>query len=197
MKCFAPSYLIFLASIMARSRRTLRMPVGVLQVVVLSIFYVVAVAANAAAQFSGRAAVVDGDDIELSADAGPPKRIRLCGIDAPEQGCPGYGEAIREFRTLVEGKQVRCIQVGAGTPCDGRSKSENRGRIIAQCFVENTDVAGRLVERGVACDWKKFSGGYYSRNGKGRACPKDAKLHGGITSVTRSPAMRLKFLRYA
>jgi hypothetical protein len=30
-----------------------------------------------------------------------------------------------------------------------------------------------LVERGFACDWERFSGGYYSRNGKGRLCPPD------------------------
>ncbi len=36
---------------------------------------------------------------------------------------------------MVEGKEVRCIQVGGGTPCDGRSRPTNRDRIVAQCFV--------------------------------------------------------------
>src|SRR5262245_58914261 len=137
------------------------------------LFWVAATTASDAAEFSGQATVVDGDDIELWTDGAPPKRIRLCGIDAPERECPGYGKATRELRALVGGKQVRCIQVGAGTPCDGRSKPENRGPIIAQCFVESTDVAGTLVERGFACDWERFSGGHYSRSGKGRPCPKN------------------------
>jgi endonuclease YncB( thermonuclease family) len=150
-----------------------------MQVAAASTFMIAALTVSAAAQFAGRATVIDGDDIELWTDSAPPKRIRLCGIDAPEQGCPGYGEATKELRALVEGKQVRCIQVGGGTPCDGRSRRENRGRIIAQCFVESTDVAGSLVERGFACDWERFSGGHYSRNGKGRACPKDHRRNCG------------------
>jgi endonuclease YncB( thermonuclease family) len=175
MKLCASSCWIFLVA--TRSLSRLKMPMRLLQVSVLSLFLVAAAASGAVAQLSGRATVIDGDDIDVWADAGPPKRVRLCGVDAPEQGCPGYDDAIRELRTLVEGKQVRCIQVGAGTPCDGKSKPQNRGRIVAQCFVENTDLAGRLVERGVACDWERFSGGHYSRNGKGRACPKNHRAN--------------------
>jgi hypothetical protein len=97
--------------------------------------------------------------------------IRLCGIDAPEQRCSGYAEARAALRTIVEGKAVRCIQVGEGTPCDGRSKPTNRERVVAQCFVEGTDIAAGLVKQGLVCDWRRFSGGYYSRDGKGRQCP--------------------------
>jgi micrococcal nuclease len=151
------------------------MPMGFLQIAILGIFLVAGIAASDAAEFSGRVkTVVDGDDIELCAEGGScDTRIRLCGIDAPEQGCPGYSEAGAALRALVEGKRVRCIQLGAGTPCDGRSPLTNRGRIVAQCFVDGTDVAGSLVERGLACDRERFSGGHYSRNGKGRLCPPD------------------------
>jgi len=171
MKLYASSCLTFLALIATRSLIRLKTPMRLLQVAVLSISLVVAT--SAVAQLSGRATVIDGDDIELWADGGPPKRIRLCGIDAPERECPGYSEATKELRALVEGKQVRCIPVGEGTPCDRRSRPTNRDRIIAQCFIENTDIAGSQVERGFACDWERFSGRHYSRNGKGRACPKD------------------------
>jgi endonuclease YncB( thermonuclease family) len=142
-----------------------------MQVAAASTFMTAVLTVSAAAQFAGRATVIDGDDIELWTESGPPKRIRLCGIDAPEPTCPGYEQATKQLRALVEGKQIRCIQVGGGTPCDGRSKPENRDRIVAQCFVENADIAGSLVERGLACDWERFSGGHYSRSGKGRACP--------------------------
>jgi hypothetical protein len=70
----------------------------------------------------------------------------------------------------VKGKAVRCVQVGDGTPCDGRSKATNRDRIVAQCFVDGADVAASLVGQGVACDWVKFSGGAYSQNGAGNPC---------------------------
>src|SRR6266540_28802 len=94
-----------------------------LQVAILLIFWTAGIAASHAAEFSGRAAAIpDGDDIELCDDSGSCTRIRLCGIDAPEQGCPGYAEARAALRVLVEGKRVRCIQVGAGTVCDGRSR---------------------------------------------------------------------------
>jgi micrococcal nuclease len=169
----SPFSSICLAVIATRSRRRLRTSTRALQIAVLSISFVAILATNAAAQLSGRATVIDGDDIVLLAEGGRTTRLRLCGIDAPERECPGYKEATDELRALVEGKQVRCIQVGDGTPCDGRSRPTNRDRIVAQCFVESTDIAGKLVERGFACDWERFSGGYYSRNGKGRACPRD------------------------
>lgn len=126
-----------------------------------------------AAEFLGLAKrVIDGDDIEVCTDGGPCRDIRLCGIDAPEVECGRSYDVAREaLRALVEGKRVRCIQVGGGTPCDGRSKPTNRGRIVAQCFVDNTDIAAALVERGVVCDWARFSDGHYSRSGKGRLCP--------------------------
>jgi micrococcal nuclease len=144
------------------------------QLVLLSIFWPTAIAAGYAAEFSGvMRTVIDGDDVELCADGGSCRRIRLCGIDAPEQKCPGYSAARAALRALVEGKQARCIQVGAGTPCDGRSPPKNGDRVIAQCFVDGKDVAGSLVERALACDWGRFSGGHYSRNGKGRLCPPD------------------------
>ena len=124
------------------------------------------------ADLSGRVTTaIDGDDILLCDGDGQCKDIRLCGVDAPEQGCPAYDKARAALFQLVDGKMVHCVQVGAGTVCDGRSKPTNRGRIVAQCFVDSVDIAAVLVERGLACDWQKFSGGHYSQNGKGRACP--------------------------
>jgi hypothetical protein len=72
--------------------------------------------------------------------------------------------------TVLSGKPVRCVQVGGGTPCDGRSKPTNRDRIVAQCFAEESDIAATMVEGGFACDWIKFSGGHYSQGGKGKFC---------------------------
>ena len=123
-----------------------------------------------AAEFSGSVdKIADGDTFWVC-DATACHKIRLCGADAPEKGEPGYQPSAEALRRLVEGKVVRCIQVGNGTPCDGRSKPTNYDRIVAQCFVDGADIAVPMVEQGFACDWVKFSGGAYSKKGKGNRC---------------------------
>jgi endonuclease YncB( thermonuclease family) len=113
--------------------------------------------------------IADGDTFWVC-DTTACHKIRLCGADAPEQGEPGYHPSTEALRQLVSGKVVRCIQVDNGTPCDGRSKPTNYDRIVAQCFVDGADIAVPMVEQGFACDWVKFSGGAYSKNGKGSRC---------------------------
>lgn len=109
--------------------------------------------------------IIDGDTFDLAG-----KTIRLCGIDAPEHGDHGFAEAIVALSEITAGRTVRCVQVGQGTVCDGRSRPTNNGRVVAQCFVSDQDIADELVRRGVACDWGRFSGGHYSRDGSGRPC---------------------------
>jgi hypothetical protein len=65
-------------------------------------------------------------------------------------------------------KTVRCVEVGGGTPCDGRSKRKNRNRYVAQCFVNGADLAAEIVLNGYACDCERFSAGRYS-NGRDRS----------------------------
>lgn len=125
---------------------------------------------GAAAEFSGSAnRIVDGDTFWVC-DASACHKIRICGINAPEKGQPGYQESTEALKKLSAGRSVRCIQVGNGTPCDGRSKPTSHDRIVAQCFTDDTDIASVLVGQGFACDWVKFSGGAYSRAGKGNRC---------------------------
>ena len=108
--------------------------------------------------------IVDGDTFWIGK-----VKIRTCGINTPERGEVGYASASDRLSTFVKGKLVRCTQVGGGTVCDGRSKATNGDRIVAQCFVDNRDMADFMVQSGAACDWAKFSGGHYSRNG-GATC---------------------------
>jgi endonuclease YncB( thermonuclease family) len=109
--------------------------------------------------------------------------VRICGIDASERGQAGYGEAKRKLAALTDGKAVRCVAVGGGTPCDRRSQLMNQGRVVAQCFVDDRDIARDLVDGGYACDWTNFSGGHYSRNGVGQACPEG---HRGLPERSRT-----------
>jgi micrococcal nuclease len=67
---------------------------------------------------------------------------------------------------IVSGKEVQCVQVGGGTPCDGRSKPTSHKRIVAQCFVDGVDISKEMVCSGHAVDWPKFSAGYYRCNAK-------------------------------
>jgi endonuclease YncB( thermonuclease family) len=117
--------------------------------------------ANAsAAEFTGPVTlIVDGDTFDMRTAAGV-VQIRFCGINSPERGEPGYQAALDALRHMIGGKTVRCIQVGAGTPCDGRSRPTTRDRVVAQCFVRNVDIATEMVRGRHTCDWPKFSGGY-------------------------------------
>lgn len=115
----------------------------------------------AAAEYAGPVvAIEDGDTFTIYVNAERVK-VRLCGVDSPERGAAGYGPAKDALTGLLAGKTVRCVQVGAGTPCDGRSRPGNRDRIVAQCFVGGADIAVEMVRSGHACDWPKFSGGRY------------------------------------
>ena len=37
----------------------------------------------------------------------------------------------------------------------------NRNTVVAQCFLDDLDIAAEMVRSGNACDWPKFSGGHY------------------------------------
>jgi endonuclease YncB( thermonuclease family) len=114
-----------------------------------------------AAEYTGRVVnIVDGDTFDI--EASPENvRVRLCGVDSPERGEPDFHAAKEVLRKLIAGKTVRCLQVGDGTPCDGRSCPKNRDRIVAQCFLGNLDIAAEMVRADMACDWPWFSGGHY------------------------------------
>ncbi|WP_394689019.1 thermonuclease family protein [Hoeflea sp.] len=100
--------------------------------------------------------VTDGDTFAF-----PGLNIRICGIEAPERGAPGFDAATQALEAIIGTKTVKCLPVGAGTICDGRSKTINRKRVVAQCFVDDVDIGAEMVRRGHACDWRKFSGGAY------------------------------------
>jgi len=104
--------------------------------------------------------VSDGDTFDLDLES-KVVHIRLCGVDSPERNQPGYGRAAGFLADMIEGKLVHCIQVGQGTRCDGRSKPQSRNRIVAQCFIADKDVAMEMVRAKQACDWPRYSGGYY------------------------------------
>jgi micrococcal nuclease len=117
--------------------------------------------------------VVDGDEFILC-EGGACVNIRLCGIDTPSKGKPGYEETISALTNMVVGKEVECRPLGEGSVCDDHRGLDNRGRTIAQCFVEEAtvDVGTALVEARHACDRKRDSGGFYSKDHPEWQCTK-------------------------
>lgn len=107
------------------------------------------------------AKVADGDTLSIESD-GQKIRVRLCGVNSPELHEAGYAEASAALGRLTFGREIRCIQVGGGTPCDGRSRATSRDRIVAQCFAGDVDLAMEMICARRAVDWPRFSGGYYA-----------------------------------
>jgi endonuclease YncB( thermonuclease family) len=133
------------------------------QLLILACFFLGTQAAHAKNDFIGNdIKIIDGDTFVLCNETSC-NRIRLCGIDAPERGKSGYSSAKLGLSEILDGKTVKCVFVGNGSVCDGRSKGKSRDRLVAQCFVGDMDVASELVKNSYACAWPKFSGDHYSK----------------------------------
>lgn len=99
----------------------------------------------------GTARVIDGDTLEING-----QRVRLWGIDAFEasQPCshvPCGAYATRNLEELVRDQRVRCLQ----------RDIDRYKRIVAQCFVDKTDLGRTMVLRGWAFDYPQYSKGFY------------------------------------
>lgn len=139
----------------------------------IAVVAILGAAPAAAADYLGEVTAVDDGDSFHMLSNGKDVHIRLCGIDSPERSRPGYGKAAGALADMVEGKQVHCLQVGEGTPCDGRSPAKSRDRMVAQCFIGNKDVAAEMVKLGQACDWPRHSKGHYKLDSA--TCTKDGR----------------------
>lgn len=110
---------------------------------------------SAATQISGAVHVIDGDTIDVGST-----RVRLMGIDAPEQDqtCkhPTHGdwrcgaEVTRAVGKWLEGRNVTCDQTG----------TDRYGRALAICWYQGADVGGVLVSEGLAFAFKRYSERY-------------------------------------
>lgn len=130
---------------------------------ILALVLVLSFPASAEAEdIVGSAIVTDGDSLIVDGIS-----VRLCGIDSVEKGDPGYDEARVFLRDLATWRTVRCVRIGEGSVCDGRSKPTSYHRVIAQCFLDDIDMGGdidlaaELVKAGHACAWPVFSGDAY------------------------------------
>jgi len=98
--------------------------------------------------------VIDGDTLEIA-----DQRIRLYGIDAPEwdQTCTQDGKkhacgksATNALTAMVTGREINCQ----------RKDVDRYGRIVAVCFVGETDINARMVVLGWALAYRRYSMDY-------------------------------------
>lgn len=135
---------------------------------------------------SGRAAVIDGDTLEIGTT-----RIRLEGIDAPESGqtCGrrwlgswNCGTAAAEkLGDLVDGRRVACESRG----------QDKYGRTIGVCSVDGADINEAMVRAGYAWAFIKYSKSYVAAEAEAKA------QHAGIWQGEAEPAWDYRAKRWA
>ena len=98
--------------------------------------------------------VIDGDTIEVNSE-----KIRLYGIDAPENGQPckrnnssyDCGAASKEhLEFILAGTKVQCTRQG----------KDKWGRFIGKCTADGDDVSQLMVRHGWALAYRKYSSAY-------------------------------------
>lgn len=104
------------------------------------------------ADVSGRVHVIDGDTFEVRG-----QRVRLYGIDAPEQkqNCTSKqgnlwacGAWVTDMvRARYQGQQASCKELGR----------DRYGRMVARCSIGGQDVARQLVQDGLAFAYRRYS----------------------------------------
>lgn len=117
-------------------------------------------------EIKGSARAIEGSSLIVGTSY-----VRLCGVDDPTSGGVGFRRDSEALSKLIEGKSVRCVPLGAGTPCDGFAREQTYQRQIAQCFVGDTDLAAELIRSGTACTSSAESGGAYA----GLGCDSDKR----------------------
>ena len=113
---------------------------------------------------AGPAQVVDGDTIEIAG-----QRIRLEGIDAPEQAqtcTTAMGEpwpcgkaATRALLDVIGREPIACESVG----------TDKYGRMLGLCFLDGEDINRYMVEAGFAWAFVKYSAKYVNEEAVARA----------------------------
>lgn len=92
---------------------------------------------------------VDGDTLIISNTANQHLRLRLQGIDAPEEGQGYCKDAKVHLAKLALGKQV-------SVEFDPRGKPDSEGRIIAKVYLDGFDIALEQVKAGFAWYAKEY-----------------------------------------
>ena len=120
----------------------------------IALLAILTFACPALAEIAGIARVIDGDTIEIKG-----QRIRLNCIDAPEskQTCKRDG---KERRCGRDATVALHDKIGKKSiRCEGQDEDRYR-RIIAMCFIADTDINEWLVLQGWAVAYTRYSHDY-------------------------------------
>lgn len=112
--------------------------------------------AREAIVFSGKLDIRAMDDLRVGG-----RKVLLCGVAFTR---PRSLEPIvrDQARRAYQGQQLDCIQVGGGTPCDGRASPVFGDAVVAQCrTAQGADLAHQLSSDGYLCDLPAQSGSIY------------------------------------
>lgn len=124
--------------------------------------------------------VVDGDTVDVVSSAGQQERIRVIGIDTPEQGECGFAEASAALGKMVQSKVVTLVP-GA------RDDRDRYDRLLRYLDVDGRDAGLELIRGGYAI------ARYDSRDGYGRHSREDAYVAADLASpdicATPSPSI--------
>jgi endonuclease YncB( thermonuclease family) len=105
------------------------------------------IAVASGVQFTARViAVLDGDTIMVLRSSGPPVKVRLADIDAPEKEQPGGVESTKSLSELVMHKQVRLNTLA----------TDIYGRLVAHLTVDGKSVNEEQVRRGMAWEYSYY-----------------------------------------
>lgn len=104
---------------------------------------------------SGLVRVIDGDTIDVG-----DVRVRLHGIDAPENGqtCTNVNGVVWDCGRWVT-QEARARWQGAHARCETRD-IDRFGRTVALCRIDGVDIAQELVRDGLALAYRHFSMAY-------------------------------------
>lgn len=118
---------------------------------------------NVRQRISGRATAVDGDTLEVNGT-----RIRLHGIDAPENAQPCRVASRRwpcgRYATRALASQVK----GKTVVCTVRDR-DSYGRFVANCSTTGRDLNAWMVEEGWAFAYRRYSRAYVDEEARARA----------------------------
>jgi endonuclease YncB( thermonuclease family) len=100
-----------------------------------------------AEQFTGKVIVViDGDTVMVTRKGGPPVKVRLAEIDAPEKSQPGGMASKTSLSGMVLHKQVSVNSQAV----------DQYGRLVAHLDVNGLDVNAEQIRRGMAWEYSMF-----------------------------------------
>ena len=104
---------------------------------------------------TGRAAVIDGDTLEIHGE-----RIRLFGIDAPESGQTCLDARGQRYRCGQKAALVLDARIGEGVVTCERKGMDPYGRTVALCRVYGEDLGAWMVGLGWALAYRAYSTPY-------------------------------------